>query len=191
MTMTTTSENKSRTVEELINKRIDGDTQSIVWHSENRETKYGLVTVYDDEKDQIRLHTIVLDLNEQSLKVTENSMWIPGSAGTRMVESVARTVSRRTNPDMSEPMKKSNLDFSCEEILSHEIEDTYEREQGNERQQTMHKLRDKFKDAGIKPVDRFIRLEYGGKAPWDGEAQRTMRPPEEIRGNYGVEGCNK
>jgi hypothetical protein len=185
-------------VRDLIEERIDGSIESICWHSRDGGTHYGLVVSTRREAETLSITSILLDTADESLRILgDNSMWIPGDRATldALIQSLARSSNSLGGsiPADAEPIEESLTEFSAEEIGAHEISDDYEpfdpsvdwkEREGVDGIETVH---ERLREAPIETADRLIRLEFERKAPWSGEHERVMRPPEEIGGNYGVE----
>lgn len=185
------------TVEELLAERIDGEIESVVWHNGSQGTYYGLVTALRPSNDTITITTVVLDLDDETLKIHhKNSMWIPAEGAT--LDAMIRSLARATNAasgaiDGDEPMLESLVEFDPEAIQGYELEDDYDPADGGkdwketDGRAERYDVHDRLLESPIENADRLIRLEFSGKAPWEGEPQRVMYPPEEIGANYGVE----
>lgn len=183
-------------VVDLLGDRIDGHIESVVWHNQTGRTYYGLVVATRPEDSTVALTTVVLDLADETLRVhADNSMWLPGNQAT--LDGAIRSLARATNhvsgsiDDGGEPMLESLVDRDVPDLHSIHLDDEYspssenwQADQGVEERYAVH---DRLEESPIQNSDRFIMLEFGGKAPWKGQSERTMFPPEEIGGNYGVE----
>jgi hypothetical protein len=186
-------------VDELLERRVDGEIESVSWTHERGHAKYGLV-VSHRENATVALTQVLLDTEDDTVRVlSDNSLWLPDEPGILDVvtRAVARSASRSagTLEDDVEPMTESLLPFDADEIGEHVIDDEYEpaspdsgadwkESEGADEQAVVHT---RLRNSPIENADRLIRLEFGAKAPWHGENERVMRPPSEIGGNYGVE----
>ena len=182
-------------VDELLAERIDGEIEATVWYRSRGSARYALVGSLTDD-GRAWLSTVLLDLDDDTLRVLDNSIWLP--ADRDVLDVALRTMARTANAaagsvDADAPMRDSLLDFDADEIGGYEIADDYEpRDPGEDWKATdgapeRYDVHERLAESPIETADRLIRLEFGGKAPWEGEPQRIMRAPEEIGGNYGVE----
>lgn len=185
------------TVRELLEQRIDGDVQAVVWHKNRESTYYGVVSSIR-ENATVGITTVILDLDDETLRIhSKNSMWLPAEGETlgAVIRSLARTTSAVAGSidDDEEPLAESLIDFDADAIHSYELVDDYEPGEtdgdwketgGREERYTVH---ERLEESPIENPDRLIRLEFTGKAPWEAQPQRVMLPPEEIGANYGVE----
>lgn len=186
----------SERVADLLEERIDGEIESVAWYNSRQGTHYGLVTALRGN-GTVALTTVILDTGDETLRIhADNSMWLPAEPDTLdvAIRSLARASNAATGSiDDVDPMTESLLEFSAEEIGDHEISDDYEPGDDDEPWQAssgpeeMGEVHSLLEESPIETADRLIRLEFGRKDPWSGEAQRVMRGPDEIGGNYGVE----
>jgi len=182
-------------VDDLLEERIDGTIESVVWHRSSGDARIGLVTSLTDD-DRAMLTTVILDVEDDTLRIHgDNSMWLPGDGDVldAAIRSLARTCSAATDSiDDEEPLRNSLLDLDAEAIGDYQLVDDYDpsdsggdwkADEGADEMDVVHeRLAEVLEDP-----DRMIRLEFGGKAPWEGEPQRIPRHPDAIGGNYGVE----
>jgi hypothetical protein len=193
------TEDDERTVEQLLDERIDGDVESVAWHGVNGSAKYGLVGHITGD-DRAQLTTVVLDVDDDTLRVhRDNSLWLP--ADPQVLDVATRSLARLTSvaagslDEDREPLAESLLPFDADEVGAYELVDDYDPSeqdddepwQASEGPDEMDVVHQRLVDSPIDNADRMIRLERGGKAPWSGEPQRIMRHPDEVGGNYGVE----
>lgn len=184
------------TVAQLLEQRVDGEIQSVAWYRSSGAARYALVSSLTDD-GRAWLSTVLLDTEDDALRVLDNSLWIPadGDVLDVAIRSLARTANEATDSldGDAEPMTDSLLGFDAEEFAAYELTDDYDpAAEGDDWKETggvaeRWEVHDRLEDSPIGNADRMIRLEFGGKAPWEGEPQRVMRPPGEIGGNYGVE----
>lgn len=182
-------------VDDLLDERIDGSIESVVWHRSSGDARIGLVNSITDD-DRALLTTVILDVEDDTLRIHgDNSMWLPadGDVLDAAIRSLARTCSASTNSiDDEEPLRDSLLDLDAETIGDYQLVDDYDPTsssddwKADEGADEMDAVHDRLAEVLDDP-DRMIRLEFGGKAPWEGEPQRVPRHPDQIGGNYGVE----
>lgn len=191
------SDAPEETVDSLLDQRVDGEIQSTVWYRSRDSAHYGLVTSLRDN-DTAALTTVLLDTEDDTLRVLDNSMWLPAEG--EVLDAAVRSVARLTNgatdslDSDADPMRDSLVGFDSDEIGQYTLRDDYtpsddssgdwKESGGREERWTVH---ERLQESGISNADRLIRLEFEGKAPWEGEPQRVMYPPSEIGANYGVE----
>jgi hypothetical protein len=183
-----------QSVRSLLDARIDGSIESVVWYRSRGSAHYALVTALRDN-ETVGITTVLLDTDDDSLRVLDNSMWLP--AESAILDAAIRSLARTTNriEDSIEDdgaMRESLLTWGVDEVESYRIDDEYDPDadedwKAREGADEMLRVRERLDEAGIEPVDRFVRLAWGGKAPWEGEPQRIMRSPDDIAGNYGIE----
>lgn len=182
-------------VDDLLDVRLDGEIESVVWYRSRGSARYALVTSLTDD-GRAWLSTVLLDVDDETLRVLDNSMWLPADPEVLDVvtRSVARTCSAAADSldDADGPLSESLLDLDAETFAGYRLDDDYSPDdsgdwKADEGADEMDVLQERFVEAGVEPADRFIRLAFGGKAPWEGESQRIMRSPDEIGGNFGVE----
>ena len=185
----------TQTVRELLADRVDGTIESVVWYKSNGSARYALVGSTTDD-GRAWLSTAVLDVEDDTLRVLDNSMWLPaeGEILDAAIRSLARTTNAATDAldDSEGSMRDSLLDFSADEFDDYELVDDYDPSgdspwQENEGPSEMYDVRERLAESPIETPDRLIMLEFGGKAPWTGFGTRELHAPEEIGGNYGVE----
>jgi len=146
--------------------------------------------------DVIDLRTVVVDLDDDNVRRTDNGMWIPfdEDAVHAVLKSLARTHTdmRETDGDAREPAALSAVAASAGDVLSTVVEDEDEDEpdgwgveygNGAGEPPEAHELVERLREAGLR-TDRFSRLEFESKEPWERYAER---PVGELLGNYGVE----
>lgn len=146
--------------------------------------------------DVIDLRTVVVDLAEENVRRTDNGMWIPydEDAVLAVLRGLSRTHTdvRETDGEAREPLALSAVAADAEEVLSTPVEDEEDHdpdgwgeEYGNGAGEPpqVHDLVDRLREADLR-VDRFSRLDFESKTPWERYAERTA---DELLGNYGVE----
>jgi hypothetical protein len=183
-------------VDELLEERVDGEIQSVFWFRSRDSARYGLVTALRDN-GTVGVVQVLLDVDDDVLRVLgDNSMWLP--AEQPILDGAIRSLARACNAagdsvDADDPMRESLLSFDAEEMGAYELSDDYdptERDgdwKASEGADEMDRVHERLAESPVETADRLIRLEWGGKAPWEGEPQRVMRSPDQIAGNYGVE----
>ncbi len=184
-----------RIVEQLDPDRIHG----IEFHGSNGRAYYGVVAYSAEQNgmDVLDLRTVVVDLRDDVVKVHDNGLWIPrfeGAAGA-LTSIVARASSEIDGSieQQGAPLTASAINTDADRILGHEIEDDYQPDDGdgwgstwgngNGEPPEAHTLVDRLEQADVR-TDRFSRLEFGKKTPWERYGERTL---DGLLGNYGVE----
>lgn len=188
-----------QTVRELLAERIDGEIEAVAWYKSTGSANYGLVTSLTDDA-RAQLTTVLIDTDDDTLRVLpDSSMWLPADPDVldAATSAIARTTSAAAGSEAVEnddgPMTTSLLAFDADEIGGYALEDDYEptdagadwKETGGREERW--KVHGRLKESPIANADRFIRLEFEGKAPWPGAPQRNMYHPKEVGANYGVE----
>jgi len=182
-------------VDQLLDERLDGEIESVVWYRSRGSARYALVGSLTED-GRAWLSTVLLDVEDDTLRVLDNSMWLPADSNVldAAIRSLARTCNAATESvEDADPMRESLLSFDADEFGEYAIEDEYDPSSGSEDWKAtegadeMDVVHERLAESPVSNADRLIRLEFGGKAPWEGEPQRVMRSPDEIGGNYGVE----
>lgn len=186
---------KAQTVEDLLRGRIDGEIQSVAWYRSRGSARYAIVTSLTDD-GRAWLSTVLLDVEDETLRLLDNSMWLPadGDVLDVAIRSLARTCNATNDSlDDDSPMRESLLSFDAEQFAEFRLVDDYEPDdqtddwKASSGADEMDVVHERLAESPIDNADRLIRLNFGAKDPWDGEPQRVMRSPDEIGGNYGVE----
>lgn len=184
-----------RVVEQLDPDRIHG----IEFHGSNGRAYYGVVAYSGRHNgmDVLDLRTVVVDLRDETVKIHDNGLWIPRFEGA--AQALTSIVARASNDlggscdEDAPPVLESAINTSAESILSHEIEDDYVADDGdgwgatwgngNGEPPETHTLVDRLEQADV-PTDRFSRLNFGEKTPFERYGNRGT---DSLLGNYGVE----
>ncbi|GAA2771964.1 hypothetical protein GCM10010451_66260 [Streptomyces virens] len=184
-----------RIVDQLEPERIHG----IEIHGSNGRAYYGVV-VYSGRQqgmDVLDLRTVVIDLRDETVRIHDNGLWIPRFEGaaralTSVVARACNDLEGSVDAD-APPLRTSAIDADADRILSYEIDDGYEREDGDGWGSTWgngqgeppeaHGFRERLVEAGV-PRSRFSRMEFGKKTPFERYANRDL---DGLLGNYGVE----
>jgi hypothetical protein len=169
-----------------------------------------------DDMDVIDYRSIVIDLDEHDVRLTSNGLWVPANAynATEITRLAARV--QQDTKDRQEPERDCDRDLltlsaiaDCDADL---VMDRTLKVRDGPTEQDVPKMRrhpgidperawgygggappeietmhDRLAEADLE-TDRFIRLEYGKKSPWEranGELSEA-RPASEIMDNYGV-----
>lgn len=141
------------------------------------------------------LRTVIVDLEADTVKVGDNGLWVPRESD--VLDGLTRLVARSTTDVSSadkdrEPLMLSGSDESIDSVLSEPIAtDDYEPQSGygvdwgngQGPPPEVHQLDERLREAGVR-TDRYSRLDFGSKSPWERYADR---PADELLGNYGVE----
>lgn len=184
-----------RIVDQLDPERIHG----IEFHGSNGQTYYGVVAYSGTQNGLpvLDLRTVVVDLEQQVVKIHNNGLWIPRSSenAEALVKLLARSTSDLAGSSSRDapPATISSIGADPESILTQEIEgDEYEAPDdgwgetwgnGQGEPPEAHALVRRLEEAGVE-TERFSRLNFGEKTPWERYANR---PVDELLGNYGVE----
>lgn len=181
----------SRILDELEADEIHG--LSIT--AQNGTTYYGVVSqsTTNSGGEVIDIRTIVIDLGKETVKVSSNGIWLPreGDVLDSVTSLVARTTTDVAVGSDAEPMTDSAIDVDLDSLLSTELaEDDYNPSgwgedwgNGQGAPPEVYEFVDRLREAGVE-TERFSRLNYGEKSPWERYANRGASG---LMGNYGVE----
>lgn len=185
-----------RIVEQLEPERIHG----IEIHGSNGRAYYGVIAYSGRQNgmDVLDLRTVVIDLRDETVKIHDNGLWIPRfeGAAAALTSIVARAKDDLDGSvsDDAPPLTTSAIDAEADRILSHEIEDDYQPEDGDGWGETwgngqgpppqIYDFVARLEQADV-PTERFSQLVFGEKVP---NERYGNRPADQgIYGNYGVE----
>lgn len=191
------------TVLDRIVDELDGsEIHAIAVTATRRSTHYAVVahTTSNSGGDVIDLRTVVVDLDDESVRVTDNGMWIPfdRDAVHAVLKGLARTHTDMAEPDAEgrSPAGLSAVSTPASEVLSTPVEDDDEApsdgwgdEWGNGEgpPPDAHDLVSRLREADL-DGERFSRLDFGSKTPWERRTDPDEgRPVGELLGNFGVE----
>ena len=189
---------ETTTVRDRLHSQLDGEIHAITITKRRADAVYAVVarTTEDGARETVDIRTVVVDLDAEQVRPTDNGIWIPADLGA--VEGVMRGLGRTHNdlrdrgsesPDPLVSSAVNNVDGDL--LLDREIEaDSYQGVEwgdswgnGEGPPPEIDSLVDRLREAGV-ATDRFSRLNFGDKAPWERYANRTS---DELLGNYGVE----
>jgi hypothetical protein len=204
---------ETRTVREAIEETLDADEiHGLAVTSKRDETVYLVVsqstTWGEHEMPVLDLRTVVVDLESESVSVSDNGMWVPRDSDVSL--SLTRLLGRTTtdlstDEDLGEPATLGAVDdLEPEWVLEREVPVDSDDVDG----QHVDKMRDhagidpsrdwgygagpppevsivvgRLEEAGLDPSEHLSRLVWGKKEPMD----RVTRPVSELVGNYGIE----
>lgn len=166
-----------------------------------------------DQMEIIDYRSVKVDIEEEGVTMTQNGLWIPANAynARALTQIAARASNDHDDPDGRadrEPLGVSSIpEADADLILSRTLNiregsefqdiDKMERHPGIDPERSwgygggappeIEQMVDRLSEAGVE-TDRFIRLDYGKKSPWEranGELSEA-RPATEIMDNYGV-----
>lgn len=151
------------------------------------ETVYCLVS-YSRENDggtAVDVRTVAVDLGDESVRVTSNGLWVPDDPGVLAV--LSKAVGAARGLDDGELVTGSAVDgISVDSLLSHTVDDEaaddVEDDRNDRTPPEAYTVDERLQEAGISTEERYNRLAFGGKDPWDHE----LRDTEGLLGNYGV-----
>lgn len=180
------------TVRDRVEEEIDGRIHGLSVTARRGSTSYVVVshTTSGNRGDRLCLTTVVVDLDDGTVKPSGNSMWVPGDSGavTALTRGVARAANDHRDGDVDAPPVE--VGDGAEDLLDTEVEpDDYDGgDDGGlspakgEPPEAVHGLDERLREAGVDTVERYIRLEFGDKSPWS----HTRGDTEYLVENYGV-----
>lgn len=201
-------------VRELLVDRLDPDAiHGIAVTRRQGETIYLVVaqsTTWEDSGiPTLDLRTVVVDLEDEAVSVSDNGLWIPQEA--EVADSLMRVLGRATTdinngkPVSDSPSLQSAVGgLDPEMLLDKELEIDQATESGQYTDQMdnhggidpsrewgygagpppeIDHVVDRLEEAGLNPAEHTTRLQFGKKEPWD----RQPVPVEKLQGNYGIE----
>lgn len=185
------TETADMTVRGRIADELDGRIHGITVTARRGSTHYAVVahSTSGQGGDRLSLTTVVVDLEDQTVKPTSNSLWVPRS--TNALEGLTQTVARATtdvNADDDETPPVETGVGDVEGLLETEVTpDDYEADDGpspaqGEPPAEVDLLDERLREAGIPTEERYIRLRFGGKDPWS----HTRGDVDYLVENYGV-----
>jgi hypothetical protein len=203
------------TVRDLLNREMEADQiHGITVSHRQGETLYLIVareaTWRDldgmDDRDipVLDLRTVVVDFEADSVRVSDNGMWLPKDPETSgsLSRMLTRAEIHQEGEDLG-PLLESVVDgIEPELVLEREIEEREQHEQHVDKMRShtgidpardwgygagpppeIETVEARLREAGLDPAEHLTRLVWGKKEPMD----RVPRPIEELTGNYGIE----
>jgi hypothetical protein len=193
-------------------------TETAVYFIVTRTTSWSSVDEDGaDDVDVLDKRTVVLDLDNEEVRVTDNGLWT--LADETVAGDMARTTARASSDmsgvvDADGPLSVSSTDeVDVDGVLAHEVPVP----EGERTQQDLDKMRrhhgispsrpwgygggpppevdevvDRLVDVDLDPADHLFRLRWGRKDPFD-TVDKTRDPPargrpvDDLVGNYGVD----
>lgn len=212
--MTDTVTVRERIEEDLEPERIHGLTVT----RRDDDTIYAVVATsttwdsIDEDVDMdipvLDLRTVVVDLEADTVRVSDNGMWVPREKG--VAEGLTQVLGRTTTDlnggvDEDEPpaLKSAVSDVDPDLLLERELEveevvegqatDRMANEKGIDPARDwgyggspppeVYDVIDRLEEVGLESEEHLTRLVWGKKEPMD----RVPRPVDELKGNYGIE----
>ena len=186
------SEEPSPTVRDRIDEEIDGRIHGIAVTASRGSTTYAVVSHSTSGRggDRVALTTVVVDLGDDTVKASGNSLWVPRDPNTveGLTRIVARTRTDVTNDRGDEPAVQSIPGVDAEDLLATEVEpDEYDgglsKAEGDAPVPSgADIMAERLREAGVDTEERFNRLKYDRKSPWS----HDLGDRDYIVGNYGV-----
>lgn len=192
-------EGAERTVRDRIVEQIDGEIHGLSVTAHRSGTTYAVVSASTEQHggEIVDLRTVVIDEDAETVKVSDNALWIPREPETLegLTQIVARTTTDVVNDEpIGDPAIVSIDEVDVEQLLDREIGDHYSPDDGDDEDDgdlspaqgeppsEVEILDERLTDAGIGTDERYIRLRFGGKDPWS----HTKGDVEYLVENYGV-----
>jgi len=167
----------------------------------------------DDSVDMdipvLDVRTVAIDLDDDAVRVSDNGIWVPRESDvseslTALLARASTDLNKGLDPETNLTLKSAVDGLDAGDVLDREIEveadhvdgqdvDKMERHTGIDPSRSWGygggpppEIVDavkRLRKAGLDESDHLHRLVWGKKEPLD----RTMRPVEEMVGNYGIE----
>ena len=162
-----------------------------------------------DGRDVLDLRTVVVDLDDEAVRPTDNGIWIPrdGEVSESLVRLCARATSDLSGSTAGSPPATESLvdGLDPDLLLDRRLDPGAADDSGQQRTDMMDRhtgidparswgygagpppeidrLVERLEGADLDPAEHTTRLVWGRKEPMD----RKPRPVDELLGNYGVE----
>jgi hypothetical protein len=173
-----------------------------------QSTTWDQIAEVDHAIPILDLRTVVVDLEDDSVSVSDNGLWIPQEAD--VAESITRLLGRAVTDlsngeQISDPTLQSAVDgLDPEMLLDRELEIDQAAESGQYVNQMdnhggidpsrawgygagpppeIDDVVDRLEEIDLNPAEHTTRLQFGKKEPWD----RQPVTVEKLQGNYGIE----
>ena len=209
-------------VRERINEELEGDRlHGLTVTRRQEDTVYCVISqssTWDRVEEGVSLdipvldlRTVVVDFEKDTVRVSDNGMWVPQEAGVSegLTQMLARTTSDlngATDPDLGPALTSAVEGADAELLLDREIEvedDTIDGQYldmmrnhpgidpsrpwgyGGGPPPEAFDLADRLTEAGLDPSDHLTRLVFGKKEPYQDRSKRYA--VEDLKGNYGIE----
>lgn len=187
------------TVRERLLSALDGEVLRFTVTAKRGQTVYALVSrlVEQNGRETLDLRTVVVDLGADSVRVTGNGLWVPADVEVagQLLETVANAKGHLKNGTGGCGLTAGSAVDTVDAGLL--LDRTMAVEQdprqvhgwgvewgnGQGPPPEVFDLVERLAAAGVE-TDRFSRLEFGGKAPFERYANRST---DSLLGNYGVE----
>jgi len=187
------------TVRDRILAQLDADEiHGVLGTFRNGQTVY-LVISHSTNRERVGpvldLRTVVVDLADETVRVTDNNLWVPQDAD---VAGGLTSILARTQADLSgsvpgdaPPLTESpSDDVDLADLLDREVADDYDPAEprdwgyGEGPPPEIDRMNARLREAGVETVDRYILLNFGSKSPF-GESHH-FAGADGLKGNYGV-----
>jgi hypothetical protein len=185
------------TVRDRIVAQLDAsEIHGVVGTFRNGETSY-LVISHSTDRDGVGpvldLRTVVVDLGDETVRVTDNNLWVPrdSEVAGSLTSVLARTQADLNGsvPSDADPLCESaSDDLDADDLLDREVADDYQPPEtrewgfGEGPPPEIDNLDKRLRDAGIDTSERYNMLEFGDKAPFN----HDLWASGDLAGNYGV-----
>jgi hypothetical protein len=197
------------TVRGRIADELDGRIHGISVTARRGSTHYVVVAHSTSGRggDRLSLTTVVVDLESEAVRPTDNSMWVPreSPALDALTSVLARSTTDVTNGDHDDAPPLETGRGDVEALLDTEVADQSDDASAGQHVDKMKRhtgidparnwgygagpppevetVVARLEAAGLDPSEHLTRLVWGKKEPMD----RVPRPVEELTGNYGIE----
>lgn len=191
------SEDGLPTVRDRIVSQLDADEiHGVLGTFRNGETAYLVISQSTNREGVgpvLDVRTVVVDLADETVRVTDNNLWVPRDADVAggLARLLARTqadVSGSVDSDADPLTHSASEEIDVGALLDQTVSDSYEPPEtrdwgfGEGPPPEIEILVERLRDVGIDVSERFNMLEFGGKAPFN----HDLWAAEDLAGNYGV-----
>lgn len=137
----------------------------------------------NDAGRAVDLRTVAVDLGDESVRVTDNGLWVPEDSAVLAVLSRAVSAARGLD-DEGLTTASAVDDLDVDSLLSHTVRDSEapEQDRNDSAPEEIYSVDERLREAGVDVEERYNRLKFGGKDPWE----HDLRSTETIIDNYGV-----
>lgn len=138
--------------------------------------------------------TVVVDLADQSVRLTDNALWVPADTGRSeaLLSGLARATSDLSGSVGADapPLAQSAVEgVDAEDVLATEVRDEppapgTEGSDVQGRPDALTLLDRRLREAGVSVSERYLMLDFYAKAPFKDHSLRVSE--DSVKGNYGV-----
>ena len=185
------------TVRDRIVAQLDAtEIHGVLGTFRNGETFYLVISHSTDREGVgpvLDLRTVVVDLPDETVRVTDNNLWVPRDRDVAggLAQLLARSqadLAGSVDADAPPLVETASEDVDAVDLLDREVADDYEPPEqrewgfGEGPPPEIDNLDKRLRDAGIDVSERYNMLEFGDKAPFN----HDLWARDDLAGNYGV-----